>query len=143
MTRHTLLKLAALFSYCGGPLFIADELKPRFDGGLAGFWLTFPPVGVMILGALSLGDSHSSGWARAMVWAGKVGLFLALGMHGYAIWCFAHGEHPFNQSLHTFGIVVGVVWSFAYLIEARRWEASAPQPVAAGDRASADPIEPS
>ena len=143
MTRHTLLKLAALFSYCGGPLFISNDLKQRFEGSLTGFWLTFPPVGFMIIGALCLGDSPTSRWARAMVWAGKVGLFLALGMHAYAVWCFAHGEHPFNQSLHTFGIIVGVVWSIVYLLEARRWEALPGGPTHAVDPASTDPIEPS
>ncbi len=35
--REGLLKIAAIFSYCGGPLFIADLLKPRWGAGLA-YW---------------------------------------------------------------------------------------------------------
>jgi hypothetical protein len=143
MMRETLLRLAALFSYCGGPLFIADVLKRRFGPGPAAFVITFLPVGAMVVGALCLGDDTGSRLSRAMVWVGRQGLSIALGMHAYAIWCFTHGVRTPDLILHDVGIAVGVVWSVAYLRAARRWASFPGGPSHEVDRASTGPIEPS
>lgn len=140
--REALVRIAALFSYCGGPLFIADFLKPRLSGGLA-FLITFLPVGFMVLGAFFLDDGTRDRWSLAAVWAGRQGLYLALGMHVYAAWCFVDGVRVPDQSLHYLGIAVGVTWSVAYLRAAHRRGASSRGPSHAGDRASTEPIEPS
>jgi len=138
--KVALLKITALFSYCGGPLFISDLLKPRYPSGLV-FSLTFLPVGLMVLGALSL-DGTRDRWSTAAVWAGRQGLYVVLAMHVYAIWCFLDGVRVREQSLHYFGIAVGIVWSVAYLRAARR-RAPADGSSRATDSASTEPIEPS
>jgi hypothetical protein len=111
--RDALLKITAIFAYCGGPLFVADLLKPRLGVGPA-FWITFPPVGLMVIGALLLDDDTRSRWAFAAVWAGRQCLYIVLGMHLYAIWCFAHGTRGPDQRLHYLGIAVGMVWTIVY-----------------------------
>jgi hypothetical protein len=120
--RETVLKIAALFSYCGGPLFIGEILKPRFGAGPA-FLVTFLPVGLMVIGALCLDDTRNR-WSFAAVWAGRLGLYIALGMHLYALWCFVDGVRMPDQSLYYLGIAVGMAWSIVYLRAARRWSDS-------------------
>jgi hypothetical protein len=116
------LKIAALFSYCGGPLFIGELLKPHI-GVKPTFLVTFLPVGVMVLGALCLDDARNR-WSNAAVWAGRQGLYIVLGMHLYALWYLVNGIRVPDQSLYYFGIAVGAVWSIAYLHAARRWMSS-------------------
>jgi hypothetical protein len=139
---EAMLKIAALFTYCGGPLLVAGVLKPRLNGTPA-FLITFLPVGLMVVGALCLYDDTRSRWSSAAVRAGRLGLYVALGMHAYAVWRFAHGHHVPDQSLHYLGIAVGVAWSVAYLRAARRWGSSVLDPSNEDDRASSKPIEPS
>jgi len=141
MLKDLALKLAALFSYCGGPLFVADVLKPHLPSG-APFLVTFLPVGLMVVGALSLDDDTHSRWSRGAVWAGRQGLIIVLVAHVCALWCFAEGVRVPDQGLHYFGIAVGVVWSVAYWRASRRWLRSAAD-AAAADPASTEPIEPS
>lgn len=140
--RDAVLRIAALFSYCGGPLFISGVLKPRVSG-VPGFLLTFLPVGLMVVGALCLDDDTRSRWSFAAVWAGRQGLYVVLGMHAYALWCFVDGVRVPDQSLHYIGIAVGLAWSVAYLRAARRWVSSARGASHAGDRAPGEPIQPS
>ena len=141
MLKELALKLAALFSYCGGPLFVADVLKPHLPSGLP-FLLTFLPVGVMVIGALCLDDDTHSRWSRAAVWAGRQGLYVVLVSHVCAIWCFAMGVHVPDQGLHYFGIGVGLAWSVAYWRASRRWLLSARRSAGTSDSSSTEPIEP-
>jgi hypothetical protein len=139
--RELFLKLAALLSYCGGPLFVAGLLKPRFGMGPAIFLATFVPIGMMLMGAFHLDDVRDR-MAIAFVRLGLLGLAIALGMHIYAAGCFARGVRVPDQGLHDLGIAIGVVWSAVYLRASRRWAsavASSPSP----DHTSAEPIEPS
>lgn len=139
--RELFLKLAALFSYCGGPLFIAGLLKPRFGMGPAVFLATFLPVAMMVVGAYNL-DYSPSPMSVAIVRLGLLGVVITLGMHVYAVGCFVRGIHVPDQGLHYFGIAVGIVWSVVCVREVRRWMsavASRPSP----DATSSDPIEPS
>jgi hypothetical protein len=115
------LKITALFSYCGGPLFISDLLKPHLHP-LPAFLITFLPIGFMVIGALCLEDDPRSRWASAAVWAGRQGVYLALGMHLYALGCFLSGTRVSEPYLYYLGIVVGVVWGAAYLRAAGRRE---------------------
>src|SRR6266850_8248803 len=118
--REAVLRIAALFSYCGGPLYIADVMKPRLNG-VPAFLITFLPVGFMVVGALFLDDAIRDRTSFAAVWAGRQGLYIVLGMHVYALWCFVSRDRVPDQSLHYLGIAVGVAWSVAYLRAARRW----------------------
>jgi hypothetical protein len=140
--REAVLKIAAIFSYCGGPLFIVNRLKPHFNVGLA-ISITMLPVVLMVVGALCLDDDTRSRWSFAAVWAGRQGLYIVLGMHVYALWCFVDGIRVADQFLHYIGIAVGVAWSVAYLRAARRWASSPGGSSRTDDRASTGPIEPS
>lgn len=138
--RVAALKLAAIFSYCGGPLFLCDLLKPSLTVALA-FSITFLPVLLMVLGAFCLEDARSR-WTRAGLRAGRLGVYAVLTMNVYAVWCFAHGVRVPDQTLHYIGIAVGLVWTAVYLWEAHRWESAAGK-LPAGERATPQPIEPS
>ena len=138
--REAALKIAALFSYCGGPLFIADLLKPRFKFGWV-FLMTLLPVALMVFGAFCLDFDTRSRTSFAIVRAGRLGLYAVLGMNVYTVWCFMNGVRVPDQSLHYLGIVIGVAWSVAYLRAVRRWELR--DSSHAGVRASIEPIEPS
>jgi hypothetical protein len=140
--RETFLKLAALLSYCGGPLFVADLLKPRFGMGPAVFLATFLPIGMMLMGAFYVDDRDGSGVTAAFVRLGVLGLVITLGMHVYALGCFVQGLRVPDQGLHDVGIAVGVPWSVVYLRAARRWEAGVAS-TRSPDHTSSDPIEPS
>jgi hypothetical protein len=131
--RVAVLKITALFSYCGGPLFIAELLKPRL-GVWPAFLITFLPVGLMVIGALGL-DEPRDRWSIAAVRAGRKGLYIVLGMHFYALWCFLEGTRVSEQSLYYLGITVGTAWSIAYLRAARRWASSSGDSSHAGDGA--------
>ncbi len=140
MMKEIALKIAALFSFCGGPLFISDLLKPRLGVGKA-FVIVMLPVMLMVIGAVCLDDTRNR-WSIAAVRAGRLGLFIALGMHVYALWCFAHGTRVAEMYLYYFGIAVGVTWSITYLRAERRWASSDGDPSDARDPAFKDPIEP-
>lgn len=121
MIKEGVLKITALFSYCGGPLFIAELLKPHFDKVVV-FLVTFFPVLLMVLGALLMEDDTASRWSAAFVRAGRWGLYMVLVMHAYALACFLSGTRASEQGLYYLGIAVGVGWSIAYLRAARRWD---------------------
>ena len=97
--RDAVLRIAALFSYCGGPLFISGVLKPLIKVGSA-FWITLLPVGFMVLGALCLHEDARNRWSFAAVWVGRQGLYIVLGMQVYAVWCVVDGVRVPDQSLH-------------------------------------------
>jgi hypothetical protein len=142
MMRDAVLRIAALFSYCGGPLFIADLLKTHFSMGPV-FLITFLPVGLMVVGAFFLNDDVRDRVSFALVWAGRQGLYIVLGMHLYALWCFVHGVCVPDQRLHYLGIAVGAAWSVAYLHAARRWVSSPGGSSHAAHNGPTKPIEPS
>ncbi len=138
--KEAAVKIAALFSYCGGPLYVADLLKPRIGTGPA-FLITSLPVGLMVLGAFFMDDTMSP-WLFPVVRAGRMGLYIVLGMHIYAVWCFASGVRVPDQVLHYIGLGVGAVWTAYYVRASRRW---ARQTDAShdDDPSSPRPIEPS
>lgn len=139
--NEAVLKIAALLSYCGGPLFIANGLRPHMNVGVA-FVMTFLPVGLMVLGALCLGDTRNR-WSFAAVWSGRRGLYIVLGMHVYALWCFVNGVRVHDPFLHYTGIAVGVAWSVVYLRASRAWLRPGGGSSRVGDPGSTAPIEPS
>ena len=85
-------------------------------GGIATMVLS----SLVLIGALFLSDTRDR-WSNAAVSAGRLGVYIVMAMHCYAVWRFANGTRVSEQSLYYFGIVVGAVWSIAYLRAARRW----------------------
>jgi hypothetical protein len=138
----TFVKIAALFSFCGGPLLVSDLLKPRFGTHVA-FFVTIAPVLVMLFGALFLEDDVEDRIARAAVWWGRQGLYVVLAMHAYAVWRFARGLHVSEQWLYYAGIVVGLIWSTAYLRAGRRWVVARNRTAVEPPERDGSPIEPS
>jgi len=137
--KELAVKLAALFSYCGGPLYVADLLKPRI-GTESAFLITFLPVGIMVLGAFFMDDAGSR-WLHPVVRAGRLALYVVLAMNMYAIWCFALGVRTPDQVLHYIGLAVGAAWAVYYLRESRRW-ARKTDALNAPDPTTPKPIEP-
>lgn len=140
--KVSLLKIAALFSYCGGPLFIADMLKRRHDSGW-NFVITFAPVLLMVFGAFCVDDTLRSRGSAWCVWAGLQGLYVVAAMNVYMLWRFSDGVRVPDQSLHYIGVTVGVVWGVVYWRAARRWPSPFAGASRSADPASAEPIEPS
>lgn len=137
-----LFKMAALFSFCGGPLLVSDQLKPRFGTPVA-LLVTLTPVLVMLIGTLFLEDDVEDRIARTAVWWGRQGLYAALAMHAYATWRFAHGLRVSEQSLRYAGIVVGLVWCVVYLRAGRRWVVARHRSAGGPPEGDRSPIEPS
>jgi tellurite resistance protein TehA-like permease len=75
-------------------------LKPRLSAGLA-VLITFLPVGFMLVGAFFLFDDTRDRWSFALVWAGRQGLYIVLGMHVYALWCFVIEPQRSRSSRHS------------------------------------------
>jgi hypothetical protein len=117
------LKLAALGSYCGGPLLLCDRLKPHL-GTLLAFLVTFIPVGFMLFASFFLEDDLKDRMARFIVMLGRQALYLVLAMHAYALWCFLNGFHAAEPYLYYAGIGIGIAWSIFYLRAARQWAAA-------------------
>lgn len=118
------LKAAALLSFCGGPLLIADELKPRVGAGWAPLALTFWPIVLMIFGAFPLGvdsEEEPDRMDSISVWAGLLGVVVLLVMDAYAMWRLSVIPPRADLGLMTVGILVGVLSSIWYVALARRF----------------------
>lgn len=125
MTRFGafVLKTAALLSFCGGPLLVTDELKPRLGTGWA-MALTFAPIAAMIFGAFPLGvdaEDEPDRLDRACVWAGLGGVVVLLGMDAYAVWKLSVSPARADLGLMTVGLCVGLLSSVWYVVLARRF----------------------
>jgi len=114
-----LFKLALLLSFCGGPMLIADLLKPMI-GQLEAFAITFAPLAVTGFCALYLEDDEPGNWGREAALAGLVGVAIVAMMNAFAVWQLATGPERADGSLNAFGIVVGIVSSAVYVYLARR-----------------------
>ena len=136
--QHTLIKLGALFSYCGGPLLVCGMLKPRLGNFLA-FAVPFVPIVLMIFGAEPLlgpsprrqvvapGSSPEPvpddgvPWGIVFVRLGLIGALLTLMMQSYGAWLLATTPHRPDHNLYVFGIIVGIPLAGVYASLARKW----------------------
>lgn len=116
---HLVLKLLALWSFTGGPLWLADELKPRFGTPIS-FSIAFAPIALMLFGSLVFEDEPTS-LTRAVVLAGAGGAFALLGMDALAGQHLLFGGTHSEPTLIVFGCIVGVVAAIAYLAAAVRY----------------------
>jgi hypothetical protein len=136
-----ILKIAAIFSSCGGPLFVFERLKPRL-GTQGAFLLAEGPAIIMFFGAFWLDDDLGDRFARFVVKCGRRALYLAALMHAYAVWCFASGLRVSEQYLYYTGIVAGLIWSAFYLRASQRWFARSGGSAEEAMESPDEPIEP-
>ena len=112
--RLLLLKLAALFSFCGGPLVVADSLSVQLDKDLA-LVIAFLPSAALIFGVYSLWRAAvRHRWDNVMVLLGAVGAVALIAMDVFAIWALATGPPRADAGLIKLGIAVGAVFVAFY-----------------------------
>ena len=124
---------AFIFSFCGGPLLVADLLKPHF--GDASGLVAMAPLMVVLYGAFPLmalmppiDSPRRSKLDGYGVLAGLVAVMVVGLMNAFALWQFAVGaDHP-NRSLIIWGIAIGTALSVAYVHLARRYLHLPPAP---------------
>ena len=113
------LKIAALLSFCGGPLYAMGELTPVIGQDPA-FAVGFAPVALMLFGTLSLLEDEPSRTTRIIVGTGAVG-GLAIALTSlWAVVRIAGGHAHEDAGLILLGCAVSLVATSAYLWFARR-----------------------
>jgi hypothetical protein len=118
--RFAAMKLAALLSFCGGPLLAHDLTKPHEHPFLA-FLLAFLPVGLMAWGAVSLELADFTNLERLYVALGVLGSVATLLLNLFAAWyLLGHPQTP-DHKLYALGILIGFVSTSLYVFLARRW----------------------
>lgn len=118
--RLLLLKLSALFSFCGGPLVLADWLKPQMDKQLA-FAVAFLPTAALIFGVYSLWSAERDRWDKIMVSFGALGAVTLIGVNIFAAWELVMAPQRADAGLIELGIAVGTVFAGYYGYAARRF----------------------
>jgi hypothetical protein len=115
-----LVKLLALFSGLGGPLYLFDLLDPG-RWRVPVFACLFAPVGLMVVGVLAVLEDEPSRLSRAVARGGLVGVALLTAMNGFTLWRLLGGAaHP-DRGLILFGIVIGTVSSCLVIDLTRRF----------------------
>jgi hypothetical protein len=119
-----LLKLSALFSGVGAPLFFFDQLTPTLG------WLRLVPMlpGLLAMwGVLSTWDRPSK-FERAGATVGFVGALALLLMSLTAVGMLVRGADTPNPGLVSLGLVVGVVFSIVAMISTAKFLARSAPP---------------
>ena len=117
---HLGLKLAALFSFCGGPLALADWLKVQIDKDLA-FAIALSPIVGLIFGAWSLHSGDPTRWDRWMVALGCASVVVLFGMNLFGLWWLSIDPDRPDGGLIALGIAVGTLYSAYYLRASHRF----------------------
>jgi hypothetical protein len=115
-----LLKLGALFSFCGGPLVLADSLKTQMDKDAAIAIAFLPTVG-LIFGVYSLWSPLPDRWDNAMVILGALAAVALLGMNVFAVLELINDPERADAGLIRLGIAVGVVFVAWYAYASRKF----------------------
>jgi hypothetical protein len=111
------LKLAALFSFCGGPLFLSDVLDIKHRS-LLYFAIPIAPVVLLVFGALALQSEETDTFGRLSIEGGLVGAALLTAMNLWAAFeLFGALPRP-DGGLMTFGIAVGLCTAIVYTVTA-------------------------
>lgn len=108
-----LLKIAALFSYCGGPLLFSSHLKPWL-GDMGAFIATFSPIVLVLLGALALRDRDNDRWGVLSIRAGQIGAAALAVINIVALFVLWRGPASADAGLILVGIVVGWLTAVGY-----------------------------
>ena len=125
-----LIQMAALISFFGGPLILANLLKAR-TGMLVAVLVTILPMVLLILGIGSLIDRMPNQGRRTlhgadrqgvlMVRLGVFGALVTLLMHGLGIWILMASTAGEDDRLNVLGIIVGVLLAVWFVLSARDW----------------------
>jgi hypothetical protein len=107
------IKLIALIAFCGGPLFVADLLKPVLGQNQA-FLAAFAPLGTAIICAFSLWEDHPWSWGKPAVAVGLLGATLVAAMSVFALCRLAGDQDRPDRGLMLLGSVVGLLATAAY-----------------------------
>ena len=107
------IKLTALLAFCGGPLFVADLLKPVLGHDEA-FLVAFAPLAAAIVCAFSLWEEHPWSWGKPAVAAGLLGAALVAAMSAFALWHLAGDQGRPDRGLMVLGSTVGLLATVAY-----------------------------
>jgi hypothetical protein len=111
------LKLAALFSFCGGPLFLSDVLDIKHRS-LAYFAIPFAPIALLLFGALALRSEETDAFGRWSIEGGLVGAALLTAMNVYAgVELIGSPPRP-DGGLMAVGIATGLCTAVAYVVTA-------------------------
>ncbi len=117
--RVLVIKLSALGAFIGGPLFVADLLKPSLGQKLA-FAIAFAPIGVATLAILWVLDEAPTPAVRALAIVGGAGCLGLLGMDAFALWRLWTGTYHPNAQMIQFGCACALVVTPLYFVQARR-----------------------
>lgn len=121
-----LLKLAALFSFCGGPLVLADSLKTQMDKDAA-IAIAFVPTVGLIFGVYSLWTPVPDRWDNAMVKFGAFAAVALVGMNVFAVLELINGPERADAGLIKLGVTVGAVFVACYADASHRFFARSSQ----------------
>jgi hypothetical protein len=107
------LKLSALFSFCGGPLYLSGVLDIKHRSPIY-FSIPFAPIVLLLFGALALRDENSDKLGRWSVEGGLVGAALLTAMNVYAVIRLAGAPRQPDGGLVALGIAVGLCTAIVY-----------------------------
>jgi hypothetical protein len=111
------LKLSALFSFCGGPLFLSDVLDIKHRG-IVYFAIPIAPIVLLLFGSLALRDEDTDSLGRWSIEGGLVGAALLTAMNVYAAIELFKGPPRPDGGLITFGIATGLCTAVVYAVTA-------------------------
>jgi hypothetical protein len=114
------LKLAALLSFCGGPLAVADWLKLHIDRNLAFAIGLFPSI-ALFFGVYSLRTDQPDRWDDSMVLFGCVGAVTLVAMNFFGLQQLAVEPDRADGGLIKLGIAVGTLFVGYYAYASYRF----------------------
>jgi hypothetical protein len=114
------LKIGALLSFCGGPLYVTDLLKPML-GNPGAFVAGFSPVALMVFGVFSLVEDEPSAFSRVVASAGAVASLVVMVESVVAAVRVMGGEERADAGLILLGCVVSIAGALGYFWLLGRW----------------------
>jgi hypothetical protein len=114
------LKIGALLSFCGGPLYVTDLLKPML-GNPGAFVAGFSPVALMVFGVFSLVEDKPSALSRVVASAGGVASLVVMVESVVAAVRVMGGEERADAGLILVGCVVSIAGALGYFWLLGRW----------------------
>ncbi|MGB0678978.1 MAG: hypothetical protein ACPGUV_04895 [Polyangiales bacterium] len=110
-----LVKVLALLAFCGGPLWLTDQLQPALSR-LVAFVVASAPVMLAVFGVVSMAEEHPMTAWRVVAWVGALGVVALLPLGTWAtLQCFDGQCGHSSTGLVLFGAFCGLVASVAYL----------------------------
>lgn len=114
------LKLAALLSFCGGPLAVTDWLKLHIDRNLAFAIGLFPSV-ALIFGVYSLRSDPPDRWDDCMVLFGCIGAVTLVAMNIFGLQQLMVEPDRADGGLIKLGIAIGTLFVGYYAYASYRF----------------------